>query len=255
MANKRMFSLLVIDTDIFLDMPLSTQALYFHLSMRADDDGFIGNAKKIQRMIGASEDDFKLLLAKSFMFKFDTGVCVVKHWRIHNYIQKDRYTKTIYKNEKEQLTIDNNNVYQKLDTECIQDVSEVFPQVRLGKVRIDIDKDKKDIYVEIKNSYLDLCVSFPKVRAITSTDKGHINSLLKDFSLEEIKATFEKANSVPFLSGKNNTSWKADFHWIVNINNFTKVFEGRYDNIKNEKEKKKVGHEGYDLDMSKYERL
>ena len=110
MANRRMFSLLVIDTDTFLDMPLSTQALYFHLSMRADDDGFIGNAKKIQRMIGSSDDDFKLLLAKGFIFNFETGVCIVKHWRIHNYIKKDRYTETIYQEEKIQVVQDNANV-------------------------------------------------------------------------------------------------------------------------------------------------
>ena len=94
MAERRMFAKTIIDSDAFLDMPLSTQALYFHLSMRADDDGFINNPRKIQRMIGASGDDLKLLLAKSFLIPFDSGIVVIKHWRIHNYIQKDRYKGT-----------------------------------------------------------------------------------------------------------------------------------------------------------------
>lgn len=116
MAKKRMFSLLVIDTDTFLDMPLSAQALYFHLCMRADDDGFIGNPKRIMRLINASEDDLKILLAKGFVIKFDeVGVLVVKHWRIHNTIQSDRYTRTIYSDELNRLCINDNKSYALMD--------------------------------------------------------------------------------------------------------------------------------------------
>ena len=89
MAERRMFAKTIIDSDAFLEMPLSSQALYFHLSMRADDDGFINNPKKIQRVIGASEDDLKLLVAKSFIIPFESGIVVIKHWKIHNYIQSD----------------------------------------------------------------------------------------------------------------------------------------------------------------------
>ena len=95
MAERRMFAKTIIDSDEFLDMPLSAQALYFHLSMRADDDGFVNNPKKIQRMIGASDDDYKILIAKSFVLRFESGVIVIKHWRINNYIQKDRYKETV----------------------------------------------------------------------------------------------------------------------------------------------------------------
>lgn len=145
MAQRRMFSLKVIDTDMFLDMPLSTQALYFHLSMRADDDGFIGNHKKIMRMIGSSDDDMRILIAKQLIIPFETGVCVIKHWRVHNYIQKDRYNPTFYKVEKA-LIVANDNVYEKLgdmDTKCIHDVNKVDTQVRLelGKDSIEIDKN------------------------------------------------------------------------------------------------------------------
>ena len=89
MADRRMFAKTIIDSDSFLDMPLSTQALYFHLSMRADDDGFINNPKKVQRMIGCSEDDLKLLVAKNFIIPFESGIVVIKHWKIHNYIRGD----------------------------------------------------------------------------------------------------------------------------------------------------------------------
>ena len=111
MAERRMFAKTIVDSDAFLDMPLSAQALYFHLSMRADDDGFVNNPKKIQRMIGASDDDCKLLVMKRFILTFESGVIVIKHWRIHNYIQKDRYKETAYKEEKERLEIKENNAY------------------------------------------------------------------------------------------------------------------------------------------------
>lgn len=141
MAEKRMFSKTIIDSDAFLDMPLSTQSLYFHLSMRADDDGFINNPKKIQRMIGCSDDDFKLLIAKQFVIPFESGIIVIKHWKMHNYIQKDRYKPTLYQNEKRMLNIEN-NTYSLIDTECIQNVYKMDTQVRLDKVRLELDKDK-----------------------------------------------------------------------------------------------------------------
>lgn len=144
MAERRMFSKTIIDSDAFLDMALSTQALYFHLSMRADDDGFINNPKKIIRMVGASDDELKILLAKKFIIAFESGVIVIKHWRMHNYIQKDRYKPTVYTEELAQLTEKENKAYS-LDATCIQDVYKMDSQVRLGKISLDkdsIDKDK-----------------------------------------------------------------------------------------------------------------
>ena len=151
MAERRMFAKTIIDSDTFLDMPLSTQALYFHLSMRADDDGFINNPRKIQRSIGATDDDLKLLIAKQFTIPFESGVVVIKHWRLHNYIQKDRYKPTIYQDEKAQLSVENNGVYENvstpvsnLDTSCIQDVYSLDTQVRLelGKDRLELGEDR-----------------------------------------------------------------------------------------------------------------
>ena len=149
MAERRMFAKTIIDSDAFLDMPLSTQALYFHLSMRADDDGFINNPKKIQRMIGASDDDLKVLVAKRFIIPFESGIVVIKHWRIHNYIQKDRYKETVYQDEKSALAIKDNNAYtlrvSNMDTTCIQSVNNMDTQVRIGKDSI--GKDRDDICV------------------------------------------------------------------------------------------------------------
>lgn len=137
MAERRMFAKTIIDSDAFLDMPLSSQALYFHLSMRADDDGFINNPKKIQRMIGGSDDDLKLLIAKRFIIPFESGIVVIKHWKIHNYIQKDRYKPTIYQEEKAMLDVKENKAY----TDCIQDVYTTDTQVRLGKDSLELGKE------------------------------------------------------------------------------------------------------------------
>lgn len=129
MTQRRMFSLKVIDTDIFLDMPTSSQVLYFHLSMRADDDGFIANPRRIMKMVNCNDDDLKILIAKQFIILFESGIGVIKHWRIHNYIQSDRYNKTLYNEEKAMLT-DNNGRYE-MDTECIQDITKMDTQVRI----------------------------------------------------------------------------------------------------------------------------
>lgn len=142
-----MFAKTIIDSDAFLDMPMSTQCLYFHLAMRADDDGFLNNPRKIQRMIGAGDDDLKVLISKRFLLPFESGVVVIKHWKIHNYIQKDRYKPTVYQEEKALLEEKENGAYTfgipdgyELDTECIQDVSKVDTQVRLGKDRVGEDR-------------------------------------------------------------------------------------------------------------------
>lgn len=111
MAEKRMFSKKIIDTDWFMDMPASTQNLYFHLSMRADDDGFVASPKRIIKLIGATEDDYKILIAKKFVIPFESGVCVITDWRINNYLRNDRYTETIYKEERDSLVLDEKGKY------------------------------------------------------------------------------------------------------------------------------------------------
>ena len=150
MAERRMFTKKITESDAFLDMPSSTQMLYFHFSMNADDDGFVNNPKKIQKMCGASDDDFKLLIAKSFIILFDSGIIVIKHWKMHNYIQADRYRPTDYVEEKSMLGIKSNKAYtldvSKMDTECIQ--NGYIGKDSIGKVSIDKDSIDKDSKVE-----------------------------------------------------------------------------------------------------------
>lgn len=140
MAERRMFTMIIVDSDAFLGMPLSAQALYFHLCMRADDDGFLNNARRIQRTIDAKEDDFNLLITKEFIITFDSGIVVIKHWKMHNSIQKDRYKPTTHTLEAKQITLEENKLYTKLhhndstyETACTQDVSILEPQDSSGQ--------------------------------------------------------------------------------------------------------------------------
>jgi hypothetical protein len=136
MAERRMFAKTIIGSDAFMDMPQSTQLLYFHLGMAGDDDGFVNKPKTIMRTIGSGDDDLRILAAKKFIIPFDSGVIVIKHWRIHNYIAKDRYSETKYKDEFRTLELDENRAYRLPATECIQPVYRCETQVRLGKDRI-----------------------------------------------------------------------------------------------------------------------
>lgn len=141
MAERRMFAKSIIDSDAFLDMPLSAQALYFHLGMRADDDGFVNSPRRIMRLINCSDDDMKLLIAKNFVIIFDNGIVVIKHWRIHNYIRSDRYKPSAYTEEKSLLTVKENGSYTLADTIGIP--SDI-PMGDVGKVRIGKDSLGKD---------------------------------------------------------------------------------------------------------------
>lgn len=135
MSQRRMFSLKVIDTDLFLEMPPTSRLLYYELSMRADDDGFVASPRKILKMVGCSEDDFKILMAKQYIIPFESGVCVIRHWRVHNLIRNDRYNETEYKEEKAMLT-EQNSKYELCTQSVIPNGNQMEPQVRLGKVRL-----------------------------------------------------------------------------------------------------------------------
>ena len=224
MAERRMFAKTIIDSDAFLDMPLSSQALYFHLSMRADDDGFINNPKKIQRMVGASDDDLKLLVAKRFIIPFESGIVVIKHWKIHNYIQKDRYKPTIYQEEKQLLMEKENNVY----TECIQVVPTLETQDRL-EIESEKGKDKERIdYQLIADMYNSICTSFPSIRSLSDARKKAIAARLKTYTIDDFRTVFENAEASSFLKGGNSRNWTATFDWLMKDTNMAKVLDGNY---------------------------
>ena len=137
MAKKRMFSIDIVGSDAFLDLPYSSQCLYFQLCMRADDDGFVGNPKTIQRIAGTKASDLEVLVKKRFLLQFPSGVVVIKHWKINNQIQKDRYTPTVYTEEYQSLYIKDNKSYTEMDKGCIQSVSEMDTQISIDKNRLD----------------------------------------------------------------------------------------------------------------------
>lgn len=145
MANKRMFTMKICDSDAFLDMPLSTQCLYFHLNMRADDDGFIGNSKRIVKIVGASEDDLKLLIAKRFVLAFEDGVIVIKHWRMHNTLSQNRYHETQYLEEKDMLRLKENGSYSLDSGKPLDDTKLIESSTRQSRRTKDVHETDSDI--------------------------------------------------------------------------------------------------------------
>lgn len=228
MAEKRMFTQKIIDSDAFLDMPLTAQALYFHLNMRADDDGFINNPKRIQRTIGATEGDLDQLIEKRFVIGFENGVIVIKHWRMHNTLRKDRYNPTQYKEEFAMLDVKDNNAYTEKDgaTTWQPGGNHLEPQYSKDKYRV---VEESIDYNGIVNAYNTICTSFPSVKTLSDARKKAIKARLKTYSLEDFKTLFEKAEASSFLKGKNNTNWSANFDWLIKDSNMAKVLDGNYD--------------------------
>ena len=266
MAEKRMFSKKIIDTDAFLEMPQSTQNLYFHLAMRADDDGFVNNPKRIQRIVGAADDDMRVLEAKRYILHFDqTGVIVIKHWRIHNTIRKDRYTPTLYTDERNSLYLKDNGAYTDHPgagtvpaifnddgtPACIegcQVVANRLPDgcqvVALDKSRVvegSVGKDREDIST---GSNEPVCrtsdvrrimaawneTGLTQVARITAdTNRGKmLKARIREYSVEGVLKAIENVKNSTFLKGQNSRGFEATFDWFVKPNNFLKVFEGNY---------------------------
>ena len=201
MARKRMFSLLVVDTDEFLDMPSSTQSLYYHLGMRADDDGFVSSPKKIVKLVNCSNDDLKLLIAKGFIIPFDSGIIAIRHWKLNNDLKKDRYTPTIYLKEKSTLKVNKNKVYSidgnNLDTKWIQNGNKLDTQYSIDKNSIDknsidknsIDKNSKEYIVQKQEENQEQIqeqkqVKKEKVKKEKKPIENH-NSIIENYTINE----------------------------------------------------------------------
>ena len=242
MAERRMFAKTIIDSDAFLDMPMSAQCLYFHLSMRADDDGFVNNPRKIQRMVGASEDDAKILMAKRFIIAFDSGVVVIKHWWIHNYIQKDRYKPTAYVEEKNELQKKTNGAYtlkgsgpsaalegpdqdaeNGMDTECIQDVSNPDTQSRLGKDRLELGKVRlgkardnaraREPFFAYADSQADASLTQALIEwldAMAQTGRP-LDNREQGAILDKLRAEFQRDEWVPAIRRSAEKKWRSVF--------------------------------------------
>lgn len=145
MASKRMIAKSIVDSDNFLEMPTTAQLLYFHLLVRGDDEGFIDNPRSIMRNVRCTEDDMRILIAKQYIIPFESGIVVIKHWKIHNYIRKDRLKATEYVDEKAMLSIGSNDVYEVTDT-CQSNVSQLTDkcQHRLVENRLDKSSSREE---------------------------------------------------------------------------------------------------------------
>lgn len=249
MAERRMFAKTIIDSDAFLDMPLSTQSLYFHLSMRADDDGFINNPKKIQRMVGASEDDLKLLVAKNFIIPFESGIVVIKHWKIHNYIRSDRYKETVYAEEKASLNLKENGAYTfgipndtQLETACIPDGYQMDTQVRLGEVSLGEDSERDIKNTSSSSSPRDIqrvidawnAIGAKQIKKIVENTDRHtwLKTRIRDYGLDSILEAIENVKNSDFLMGRTRDGFNITFDWFIRPNNFPKVLDGNYTTVR-----------------------
>lgn len=253
MAERRMFSKTIIDSDKFLDMPLSTQTLYFHLGLRADDDGFLNNGQKIIRMVGCSREDYNLLIQKEYLIEFDGGIIVITHWKIHNYIRNDRYKPTIYQKEYSLLSMDESKAYQKksgIPDGYNLDTQDRLVQSSLGEDSLEKDKVDDHNIVEViednssinkiidKWNSLNFIYKDDKVYKLNDEENRNINKLLISYDLSEIVKAIENIEKSEFLRGKNNSNWQIMFKWFIEVENFKKVLNGFYSqNSKNKKDK------------------
>ena len=237
-------------------MPLTTQALYFHLGMKADDDGFIGSPKKLLRGVNCSEDDLKLLIAKGYLISFDSGVVAVAHWNVNNSIRKDRKKDTFYKAEMEMLCSEN-GIYSidddrgnRLTTNCQPIDNQMTAQEKVREDKISKDKISKENkekekgfdpslsdslsenidYDSVMYSFNSICVTLAPADSMTPSRRQAVDNavnILGDTAFEEL---FERVQSSDFLSGKNGKWYGCNFDWILKPENLKKILLGAYDN-------------------------
>lgn len=244
-----MFTIKIVDSDAFLDMPLSTQCLYFHLNMRADDDGFIGNPKRIMRIIGASDDDLKLLVAKRFLLTFEDGVIVIKHWRMHNTLSQNRYHETQYLDEKSMLKLKENGSYTFSDGMKIDDTKLIEKSARQSDRRVldeektnsgpylglDIDKSKsktkkKKVYYpndeKLNQAFLDFMEMRKRIKS-PMTDRAITLAMnkLKSLSTLPFSESMDANLAIEILEQSTLNSWKGIYP--INNNSRKEVAHGR----------------------------
>lgn len=219
MAEKRMFKKKIIDSDNFLEMPLSAQALYFHLNMRADDDGFIDNPKRITKWINASEDDLKILIAKRFVICFESGVIVIRHWRMHNTLQADRYHPTEYQEEFSRLRIQKNSPY----TDCTEELPSLPEPSHVDNQENDSGKSgsrcakegsngkKKDpVFIDFANGDEDLLKALEDFEKMRKETGSPMTARAKTMLLNKLR-TFRREDWVKILEQSIFHDWKGIF--------------------------------------------
>lgn len=233
MAQKRMFSLSVTDTDQFLEMPITSRLLYYELGMRADDDGFIDDWKKILKFTGLAEDDMKILMAKDFVIPFESGIIVIKHWRLNNYIRNDRHHPTTHQKELSQLYVDN-DIYELESTGNTEMLPGGCQVAYRDKNRLDKNRlDKNSIYTpsEVKASSGDVA------KASKHKYGKYKHVLLKDQELQTLKEDFSNWEElIDFLDEYiEMKGYKAKSHylcirkWVVDAVKQDHIRKGKYE--------------------------
>lgn len=255
-----MFSIDVVCSDNFIDMPFSSQALYFQLSMQADNEGFVSSPKSVARMMGAKKEDIENLKNNNLIIPFDSGIIVIAHWLINNNLRTNRAKATSFVKEKEALSIEN-NIYilnlnmandrqvtgncqandRQVTGNCPPSIVE-YSIVENSIVENSIEKNKKTNetipFQKIVDIYNSTCIKLPKVVRLTDNRKKAIKARYmeyeKDISIFE--TLFKKVNESDFLQGING-EWKANFDWLLKQQSMVKVLEDQYINKHNQKSK------------------
>lgn len=244
MAQRRMFSKKITETDNFLDMPLSSQALYFHLNMGADDEGFIDKAKTIQRTIGASSDDLRILIAKGFVIPFDSGVVVIRHWRIHNYIRSDRFQSTMHQEEKKKIDFDETKIanikaFQDVIPDVIPNGYQMDTQVRIGKDRLDkvrLDKVNNHNYTEVDDVELSVPIKKKPLSQILKESDIKINDRQSQMLIEYIGLDNMTVDMIQYAFELTEDAGANNFNYLNKIlkswkeKGFTSLEEAQADN-------------------------
>ena len=248
MAEKRMFAKTIVLSDAFLDMPMSARCLYFTFGMLADDDGFVSSPKGIMRQCGASVDDLNILIAKRYVLAFESGIIVIKHWRINNYLRQDRYTPTTYVEEKETLSLDAKGAYVESGEAPVgipPGRPPVDHPVYPDKDRLDKDSEDKE-RIDSTEPVGSVCrtkdvrriteawnsLGLQQLTKMTSDSKrgGMLRARVNEYGVDKVLEAIEKVRNSDFLKGQNKSGFIITFEWFVRPNNFPKVLEGNYDN-------------------------
>lgn len=255
MAERRMFTKKITDSDAFTTLPPTTQALYFHLCMDADDDGFNNRIRKAMFNAHADQNDFNLLVQYRFILPFESGVIVIKHWKMHNIIRNDRYHETEYIEEKSMLLLKENGVYtesrNQMTTTWQPSDNQMEPEVRIGKDSLgkdrliitssneDVcpsevkDEENKDALKSITTMWNTLTAyGIKPIRSIVPESERHrlLRARFRQYGEESFAEIVDKIKESDFLQGKNNKGWTVSFDWVIRPNNYPKVLEGNYDN-------------------------
>lgn len=235
MATRRMFSGRITESTRFIKMPASSQNLYFHLGMKADDDGIV-DAYPIMRMIGATEDDLRVLISKKFVTVLNEDlVSFINDWTENNNIRADRKVDSIYKDLLLQVLPDaqikeSKKVLCQTSDRQVTDICQSNVSIgkdRLGKDRLGKNKENID-YQQIADMYNETCVSFPQLTKLSDSRKKAIRARLNTYTVEDFRKLFQMAESSSFLKGGNDRNWTATFDWLIKDSNMAKVLDGNY---------------------------